>query len=165
MSRVAIVGGWNLDLPTNKLTWTEETCRIHEVDPHYQPQLEDAISFYSPDARPVIKEAVERARTQGVSFDLELPFITAKGNHLWVRAIGTADRVDGQTVGLHGVFQDVTERKRAEEALRESEARLDFALENSLIGAWEMDLNSHITYRTPTNDRVYGYETMLPEWT
>ena len=124
MSRVAKVGGWSLDLRTNKLTWTEETCRIHQVDLHFQPKLEDAINFYAPDARAILKEAIERSLTQGESFDLELPFITAKGNHLWVRSIGNADRVDGQIVRLYGIFQDNTEHKKAEEALKNSEERL-----------------------------------------
>ena len=119
MSRVAKVGGWNLDLTAQKLTWTEETCRIHEVDPHFQPQVEDGINFYAADARPVLKEAIERAVNQGEPFDLELPFITAKGNHLWVRSIGNAEKVDDQIVRLYGIFQDVTERKQAEEEIKQ----------------------------------------------
>ncbi|MCX7108675.1 MAG: EAL domain-containing protein [Proteobacteria bacterium] len=118
VGHVAKVGGWNLDLTTDTLTWTEETYLIHEVDPHFQPQLEDAINFYAADARPVLKESIERTLTQGESFDLELPFITAKGNHLWVRAIGNAGRVDGQIVRLYGMFQDITERKATERQLR-----------------------------------------------
>ena len=117
MSRVAKVGGWNLDLKTNKLTWTEETYRIHEVEPHFQPQLEDGINYYASDARPILKEAIERAMTVGDSFDLELPFITARDNHLWVRSIGKTDRVNGQIVRLYGIFQDITERKATERQL------------------------------------------------
>ena len=124
MSRVAKVGGWSLDLTTNKLTWTEEIYRIREADPNYQPQLEEGINCYAPEARPILRESMERAVTQGVSYDLELPFITDKGNHLWVRTIGNADRVDGQTVRLYGIFQDITERKQVEEALKNSEERL-----------------------------------------
>ncbi|MCX7111236.1 MAG: EAL domain-containing protein [Proteobacteria bacterium] len=124
MSRVAKVGGWNLDLTTNKLTWTAEIYRIREVDSDYQPQLEEGINCYAPEARPVLRESMERAVTQGVSYDLELPFITAKGNHLWVRTIGNADRVDGRTVRLYGIFQDITKRKQAEDALKSSEERL-----------------------------------------
>ncbi len=118
VGHVAKVGGWNLDLTTDTLTWTEETYLIHEVDPHFQPQLEDAINFYAHNARPALKASIERTLTQGESFDLELPFITAKGNHLWVRVIGNAGRVDGQIVRLYGMFQDITERKATERQLR-----------------------------------------------
>ena len=117
MSRVAKVGGWNLDLRTHKLTWTEEVYRIREVDSNYQPQLEEGINAYPPDARKVLRESIECAVTQGVSYDLELPFITAKGNDLWVRTIGNVEKVNGQIVRLYGIFQDITERKATERQL------------------------------------------------
>jgi PAS domain S-box-containing protein len=118
---IAKLGGWEIDLATNKLTWAEETYRIHEVDPLSQPLIDDGINFYAPEAQPIIKEALAHTIKEGVPFDLELPFITAKGKSLWVRSIGNAEQVDGQTIRLFGLFQDITERKEAEIALRESE--------------------------------------------
>jgi PAS domain S-box-containing protein len=53
----------------------------------------------------------------------------------------------------------------AEEALKESEERLHFALETSHIGAWDLDLVHHTTHRSLEHDRVFGYESLLPEWT
>ena len=120
---LAKLGGWELDISTMKLTWTEETYRIHEVDPLIQPQLDDGINFYLPEAQPILKEAIGRTMTEGLPFDLELPFITAKGKHLWVRAIGNADRIDGVTVRIYGIFQDITDRKKSEEALKANEEK------------------------------------------
>ncbi len=124
MGSLAKVGGWGLDLKTNQLTWTRETYRIHEVEPDFRLELDSAINFYAPSARPVIQKAIERALTEDLPFDLELPFITAKGNHLWVRAIGNVDREDGQAARVYGVFQDITERKQAEEQITRSNMRL-----------------------------------------
>jgi PAS domain S-box-containing protein len=111
---LAKVGGWELDLATSDLTWSEETYRLHEVDPHIKPRLEDGIGFYAPEGRPVLTEAINRAITQGIPFDVELPFITAKGNPLWVRSIGNVDMADGHATRLYGVFQDITERMQFE---------------------------------------------------
>ena len=57
------------------------------------------------------------------------------------------------------------ERKKAELALRESRNRLDFALETSRTGAWDLDLVDHTAFRSLEHDRIFGYEQLLPEWT
>jgi two-component system nitrate/nitrite sensor histidine kinase NarX len=129
--RMAKVGGWELNLDTSEVFWTAEVYRIHEVPPDYQPVLENALAFYDPEDRPVLEGAIQRAAETGKPWDLELRFITAKGNRLWVRAIGKAERHDGRVVRLSGTFQDITERKQGEQALRESEARWRSVTETS----------------------------------
>ena len=116
MGRMAKVGGWELDLQTMGMLWTEETYRIHEIYPEVCPELDKAIEFYAPEARPILQEAIRQASEEGIPYDLELPFITAKGNRLWVRAMGNAERRDGKITRLYGTFQDITERRRLQEA-------------------------------------------------
>jgi PAS domain S-box-containing protein len=60
--------------------------------------------------------------------------------------------------------REVEERRRAEEALRDSESRLTFALEVSNTGAWELDLVDHTAQRSLQHDRIFGYESLLPTW-
>jgi PAS domain S-box-containing protein len=120
---LAKVGGWELDLQTMTLFWSLETCRIHEVDPPIAPALDQAINFYAPEARPVIQAAVQAGIDSGAPFDLDLPLTTANGRPIWVRAQGSAVTADGKAVKLLGAFQDITERRQAEAALRRSEAK------------------------------------------
>jgi PAS domain S-box-containing protein len=129
--RMARVGGWELNVDTSEVIWTEEVYRIHEVPTDFQPVLENALTFYDPDDRPVLEGAIQRASETGEPWDLELRFTTAKGSRLWVRAIGNAERQDGKVVRLSGTFQDITERRQAEQALRESEARWRLVTETS----------------------------------
>jgi PAS domain S-box-containing protein len=132
--RMARVGGWELDAKTLEVSWTEETYRIHKVPLGSKPPLEEAINFYHPDDRPKLETAIQKALERGEPYDLELRFITARGNHLWVHTTCKPITVDGKTAKLIGTFQDVTERKQAEEALRESEERFRSSFDYASIG-------------------------------
>ncbi len=140
-SAVAQVGGWELDVATGALAWTEETYRIHEVEPSYRPQLQTAVQFYAPEARLELTAAIERAIADGASFDLELPFITARGRRLWVHTIGHARRSDGRTTRLYGIFRDVTAYQQTQTALRLSEARYRSLFDHSPLSLWEEDFS------------------------
>jgi diguanylate cyclase (GGDEF)-like protein/PAS domain S-box-containing protein len=131
MGRTAKVGGWEFDTESEKQVWTKEVYRIHEVDENYEPTVNKGIEFYLPASRPVIEKAVQRAIEHGEPFDVELEIMTAKGNHRWVHATGNAHRENGITKKVSGIFQDITESKREEEALRESEKRFMDVFYNS----------------------------------
>ncbi|MDY6905000.1 MAG: PAS domain S-box protein [Thermodesulfobacteriota bacterium] len=122
--RMARVGGWELDAETLEVTWTAETYRIHEIPLDQKPSLEGALDFYPPDERGKLAQAIQRALDHGEPYDMEIRFITAKGNHLWTRTICQPEVIDGRTVKLRGTFQDITLRKHAQEALREKDAML-----------------------------------------
>ncbi len=108
---LAQIGGWELDLASSRLDWTEQVYRIHELEPGMMPSLENAIDFFAPEVQPVIRAAFEAGARDGRSWNLELPFVTAKGNPRWVRVQGVAALAEGAPVRLHGAFQDITEKK------------------------------------------------------
>ncbi|SHI35244.1 sensor domain-containing protein [Wenxinia saemankumensis] len=112
------IGGWELDLETNELLWTDETRRIHGVDRAYRPDVAKALDFYAPEAREQVGQAVDRALSHGTPWDLELPFVRATGERIWVRAIGEVELRDGRARSLFGAFQDITDRRREHEELR-----------------------------------------------
>ncbi len=122
--RVAGIGGWEVDLIGNTLTWSDQTCRIHDLDPGHQPTVEEAIGYYAPEARDSIAHAFEVATATGTAYDLELPVVTAQGRHIWVRTIGEVTFDSGRAVRAFGTFQDITWRHDAEIALRGSNRAL-----------------------------------------
>lgn len=119
VAEVAKVGGWSLDLETQKLFWSDQTKLIHDLALDFQPRLDEAINYYAPEARSTITHAVEQAINTGQSWDLELPMITAKGRKIWVRAVGHLLKKEGASPLLVGTFQDITERRQVEDELRE----------------------------------------------
>lgn len=151
-----LAGAWEFDLTSGIVSWSEEIYRIHELPPSETIQIQDAIRFYAPDAQPVISEAVERAIEEETPWDLELPLITAKGNHRWVRAVGApVEKKNGEVVKLAGAFQDITDRKQAEEELRRERDLLKRIFDTSPVTILTLDANRRITF---VNSQV---ETLL----
>lgn len=113
-SKIAKVGGWDIDLLSNKLNWTEEVYNIHEVDYDFIPDMEKAISFYHPDSIPLITNALNRAIDFGEPFNLEAQIITGKNNNIWIIVRGNAIKENGKAIKISGTIQDITEAKKAE---------------------------------------------------
>ncbi len=115
---MAQVGGWEFETETMAGTWTDEVAHIHDVDPSEETNVTLGLSFYSGEARQKIEEAIQNAIEHAVPYDLELPLTSAKGRHKWIRTMGLPIVHEGKVVKVRGIFQDITERRKAEEALR-----------------------------------------------
>jgi PAS domain S-box-containing protein len=124
--RVGKLGGWEYDMASGQVTWTEETYRIHGVTPEtYDPsEPEQDIQFYAPGDRDVIAELFGRAVAEGEPYDVELQLEPATGGRIWVHVVGEAELESGRVVRVYGTIADVTERHRAHEALERSNAEL-----------------------------------------
>lgn len=139
-NQMAQVGGWEYVPATGRLYWTEEVYHLHDLPLDHEPQMEEAIRYYAPEARPLITEAVQLAIEEGVPYDLELPFVTAKGNERWIRAMGKPVAGEEGETRLVGAFQDITERRCASEALSRSRERLHLALSGASLGLWDWNI-------------------------
>jgi PAS domain S-box-containing protein len=154
---LAKVGGWEFDPQTGAGTWTDEVARIHGLDPSQQTSEALGISFYAGESRQRIELAIEEAVRLARPYDLELEMTAATGERKWVRTIGTPVVRDGRVVRMQGIFQDITERKRAEQALRESEDKFRSITEQLTDVIFVTDPRGFITYISPAAQRVFGY--------
>lgn len=153
---VAGVGGWEYDLLEEKLTWSEETCKIHNVPTSYEPTIENAIEFYTPTARDIIRQAVKEAINTGQPWDLELPFIQKGGNQIWVRAVGSAEKINGKTVKLYGALQNINELVNQRQSLVASNLRVNAATNSGHIGIWDWDLATNEIIWDDLMYKLYG---------
>ena len=172
------IGGWQFDFLTDRLWWSDETYGLHETTPDaFTPTVETALNFYTPDSRPIMAEAWRKGVEQGQPWDLELELISVKGRRIAVRATGQVDVLEKRAVRAYGTFQDITEHKLAEEALRRahddlerkvverteelqaSQERYARATAIGKVGVWELDvLNGQ--YHADTNlKELFGYGT------
>nr|WP_199083251.1 bifunctional diguanylate cyclase/phosphodiesterase [Pedobacter sp. ASV19] len=125
-NRVARVGGWEYNLLTQKVTWSEITKEIHGVPKDYEPDIHSGTGFYKEGAsKDKITSAINEAVEQGKPWDMELQIVNVQGAELWVRAIGTPEMLDHKCVRLYGTLQDISRRKSAEAELNKSRKLLD----------------------------------------
>ncbi len=139
---VGKLGGWELDIITGKLYWTAETYRIHETSPEeFDPTVDAGMGYFLPGSKKTISEALEKAMTTGEGYDLYLETYTTKGSRIHVRTTCAVTMHNGQPVKLTGIFQDITEQRKAQQELELSNSRLSIATESAKIGIWEYILD------------------------
>jgi PAS domain S-box-containing protein len=128
-SRLARVGGWELEVASLAGSWTDETARIQDMEPQPHASVASGLELFQGPSRAAIEQALRDAIERGQPYELELEMTTAKGAHKWVRTIGLPVLEEGRVVRVQGAIQDITRRKLAELAAREREALLDLVFQ------------------------------------
>ena len=130
--RVAQIGSWEWDIPTDVIRWSPELYHIFSFDPAVSlPNYIQHLELYTAESNERLHAAVEEAIRTGVGYDLDLKLVQARPENAttWVHVRGEARRdAGGKIIGLRGTTQDITARKQAEELLLESNERLDRTL-------------------------------------
>ncbi len=122
---IASVGAWEHDLRADEGNWTKKAYEIlgHPLDADANP--EDSLRHYHPEDQPRVREALMEAVENGKSSDLEVRVGSDGDEVRWVRIRGEPQREDGNPEGevarIRGTIQDITERKKRERRLRQSE--------------------------------------------
>jgi PAS domain S-box-containing protein len=131
--RLAHIGTWEWTKGDDIVTWSEELCTIAGTDHELPaPTYAELPRFFTSSSWQRLDDALRRTMTSGEPYSLELELIRPDGTIRWVIAfLGVTRDKMGTITGLHGTLQDITDRKLAEESLRESEAILQDFIENN----------------------------------
>lgn len=155
-SEAALIGAWELDLVSGKLTWSPVTREIHEVPEDYEPTVASALDFYDgQESKERLRSAMMQTSRDGKRYEFQLPFRTYKGRHIWIQTNAQGVFRDGKCIRLYGTFQDITEKKKAEEDLL---ARQAAEASNAAKGAFLANMSHEI--RTPLN-AIMGFAQVL----
>jgi len=160
--QLAGVGAWSANLAENRVTWSAQTCHIYEVPAGYSPTMEEAISFYTPEAKTIIQTTFEEVLKTHRAWDVELPLNTAKGRRIWARSVGELELDDrGRPIRLVGALQDVTERRMASAALTAARDQLLMAAKVAELGIWSWRLADNSLQWNDWMYQLYDQPTSL----
>ncbi|WP_232300531.1 chemotaxis protein CheB [Desulfonatronovibrio magnus] len=119
---ISRIGGWEMDVKSGTIVWTDEVYNIYGVSKNYNPSdVEKDMDFYGQEARKKLEKAFDRAVNEGIAYDLELPFTKADSSRIWVRTAGWPQKENGRVVRIIGNIMDITDMKEVQKALKESE--------------------------------------------
>ena len=161
---VVEVGGWEYNLHTTELSWTDVTRAIHEVDADFVPDVSSAINFYYGEhTKKSISNAFETLLEKGTSYDLKLQIKTAKGNFKYVRSIGKAGYINGKIIRAYGSFQDITVETESEKDLEKALNDLQNIMASSLDVICVVNRDGNYVQVNAAVEKIWGYtvEEML----
>jgi PAS domain S-box-containing protein len=162
--RLAQVGSWQWDPKTDIATWSEQLYRIGGRDPNTsalnykeQPQL------YTAESWDRLQRAVEESLRVGTPFELDLEVLRPDGTTRWIIARGEAQRdAAGRVVQLRGTGQDITERRLAQEELRESEERFRLAAHAGKAFAYAWNATNDVIALSGESAQILGIDAAKP---
>jgi len=155
---LAGIGNWIWDLKADRHTWSEEIFRIYGRDPALPPAVYPEIqTYFTPESWIGLAAAVEKGLSEGVEYECDAEVVRPDGFHRWIIARGKASHDDGgNIIGLYGTVQDITERKRTEQALRESEKRLAGIINSATDAIISVNERQQICLFNPAAGQVFG---------
>ncbi|OQP38844.1 hypothetical protein A4H97_19215 [Niastella yeongjuensis] len=150
------IGGWQLDVQTNRLSCTEGLYKLLDTPKYNTISWEDILFFVGNEAYLQFKHAVHLAVEKGTPFNIELD-CTKCPSARWIRAIGRPKQVFNKTIQLFGTFQDITQDKHAEQMLQLGQLKYR-AISNSSLYAFILGKPDGSILETNVKAReLFGY--------
>ena len=161
--KAARMGIWEWDVQNDVVTWSPETERIFGLQPgQFGGTYEAYAAFAPPEVREGINAYIRtflESSSEGAEILYEQPIVRADGQSAWVEVRGTAFRSEqAQVAQMAGVCTDITQRKQADDALREAEERFRLAAQTVSDLIFEWDFATDELRWSGDIDATLGYE-------
>ncbi|MEH1869830.1 MAG: PAS domain S-box protein [Nostoc sp.] len=153
----ASMGNWDWNIQTGEIHWSPSLERqFGMVLGSFDGKYETVVAMMHPDDRQSVLQAISRAVYEGEDYNIEFRFIKLDGTTRWALGKGRVfyDK-NGNPVRMSGIDKDITNRKEAEIALKESEARFQAFMNNSPAASWINNERGQMLYMSQTYLRTF----------
>jgi PAS domain S-box-containing protein len=158
--RLGNLGSWSWDTATSRVSWSDQLYEIYGIAAdRFRGTLDEFIGFIHPEDRGQMTENINAALKSGNPFSLEHRIVRPDGGVRHLHSTGEVIRNgNGDVVRMLGVCVDVTERKRTEQALRESEQNYQLLLKGARDYAiYMLDTDGRVRTWNEGAERTNGY--------
>jgi PAS domain S-box-containing protein len=158
---IAHLGSWELDLVKNELTWSDEVYHIFGLQPQeFDATYEAFLKHVHPDDRAAVDTAYSGSIREGRdAYEIEHRVVRKDTDEIaWVQERCQHVRdAEGRIVRSRGMVLDITERKRAEDALRLERDKLRAVIDNINVGIGIIDPNGTTVSVNAEGLRIHGF--------
>ena len=164
---VSHTGSFGWSVASGHIVWSDETFRIFEYDPANKPTVEFILQRTHPEDRAFLQETLDQAARDRKAFEFEHRLLMPDGSVKCVRVVGHPSTKNASSeFEFVGAVMDLTENKRAEEALRRSESYLAQAQRLTQSGSWAWNVRTDARFWSQETFRIFGCdpEIVKPTW-
>jgi two-component system cell cycle sensor histidine kinase/response regulator CckA len=157
-------GAWSRDIVNNKVEWSEELEAVFELPRGtFAESLSGFYDIVHHEDQERVRNAALKAVAEQRDYAVEFRFLHADQTLRWMEGRRKAVYAsDGMPTKVYGIGTDITERKQAEEALQQSEARLRLVIEISRTATFEINLETDAVQTDEIGREIYGFEPNEP---
>ena len=153
---IAHIGSWAWDTLKNEICYSDE---FHRIFGRHLRNLETFLDSLHPDDRKFVEKSVNEALRANRPYDIDYRIILPNEAERVIHAQGAVNFDNtGKPIRMVGTVQDITERKRAEEALRQSEEKYRTLVENAADFIYMVDAHDRILSLNQSTARILGRE-------
>lgn len=156
--KISHLGTWRLNVKTNQVVWSEELYKMYGFDPNLPPPpYTEHMKLFTRTSWEKLSAALAITSSQGIPYELELETINYDGSNGWMWVKGEAERdEDGNIVMISGAAQDITQRKKLEQDLYESNQKYVAIFEKSPVAIEFFDANGRHMYANDAAIELFG---------
>jgi PAS domain S-box-containing protein len=156
---LANLHSWEWEIHSGKVAWSQNSYRAFGLDPdEVELNYQTFLNLIHNDDRERVLRVLDKALKGLAPYDIEFRIVRPNGEERYLHSKGAVIRdSQGEPVKMQGMALDITDRKKAEEALLKSESKYRLLAENTLDIIWRMDLDLNFTYVNPAISKVTGH--------